>query len=131
MQRRNQNPFIRSIFLSIVTISCFMAPALVSYGQASKSASAPTAEQRADPLLKQMTLEEKIGQLNQGAGAMLGDAPPADDQIRKGLAGSILWVSEPAAINRIQKIAVEESRLHIPLFQCRGAMHAARLPARA
>jgi beta-glucosidase len=80
------------------------------------SANPQTAEQRADALLKQMTLVEKIGQLNQGAGAMLADAPPADDQIRKGLAGSILWVSEPAAINRIQKVAVEESRLHIPLL---------------
>ncbi len=83
-------------------------------------ASKPTAEQRADALLKQMTLEEKIGQLNQaGAFHLPGRAsglPSADEQVRKGLAGSVLWVSEPAAINRLQKIAVEESRLHIPLL---------------
>ena len=42
--------------------------------------------------------------------------PPAEEQVRKGLAGSVLWVSEPADINRFQKIAVEESRLHIPLL---------------
>jgi beta-glucosidase len=116
MPRRNQIHSTRSMFLSLLAISCFTMSGLIAHGQASKSANGQTAEQRADALLKQMTLEEKIGQLNQGAGAMLGDAPPADDQIRKGLAGSILWVSEPAAINRIQKIAVEESRLHIPLL---------------
>jgi beta-glucosidase len=75
-----------------------------------------TAEQRADALLKQMTVQEKIGQLNQAAGFFKPEAPPAEDQVRKGLAGSVLWVSEPAAINKLQKIAVQESRLHIPLL---------------
>jgi beta-glucosidase len=79
-----------------------------------------TAEQRADALLKQMTLEEKIGQLNQAGALQLpgrqSNVPPAEEQVRKGLAGSVLWVSEPAAINKLQKIAVEESRLHIPLL---------------
>ena len=79
-----------------------------------------TAEQRADALLKQMTVEEKIGQLNQAGALQLpgrdSSVPPAEEQVRKGLAGSVLWVSEPAAINKLQKIAVEESRLHIPLL---------------
>jgi beta-glucosidase len=75
-----------------------------------------TAEQRADALLKQMTLEEKIGQLNQAGGTFVKDGSSDEDLVRKGLAGSVLWVSEPAAINRLQKIAVEESRLHIPLL---------------
>jgi len=63
-----------------------------------------------------MTLEEKIGQLNQAAAFPLPDAPPPDEQVKKGLAGSVLWASDPAAINHYQKIAVEESRLHIPLL---------------
>jgi len=64
-----------------------------------------------------MTVEEKIGQLNQAAGGFpRPGAPPADEQVRKGLAGSVLWISEPAAINKMQKIAKEESRLHIPLL---------------
>lgn len=75
-----------------------------------------TAEQRADALLKQMTVEEKIGQLNQAAGFTLPGSPTAEDQVRKGLAGSVLWISEPAAINKMQKVAVEQSRLHIPLL---------------
>jgi beta-glucosidase len=114
-----QGPIRNSTAASILALLALsylsvLAPNVQAQGPA--SANPQTAEQRADALLKQMTLEEKIGQLNQGAGAMLGDAPPADEQIRKGLAGSILWVSEPAAINRMQKIAVEESRLHIPLL---------------
>jgi beta-glucosidase len=116
MQPRHQAQFTRSIFLSLLTISCFVMSVSLAQAQASKSANGKTAEQRADALLKQMTIEEKIGQLNQAGGFPLPGAPPADEQVRKGLAGSILWVSEPAAINRIQKIAVEESRLHIPLL---------------
>jgi beta-glucosidase len=75
-----------------------------------------TAEQRADALLKQMTVDEKIGQLNQAGGTFMREAPSDEELVRKGLAGSVLWVSEPAAINKLQKIAVEQSRLHIPLL---------------
>lgn len=109
----------KTYFLSLIAISCFVDKASVLHAQASKSTTGPTAEQRADALLKQMTLQEKIGQLNQAAGVTmvsLPDAPPAEEQVRKGLAGSVLWVTEPADINRFQKIAVEESRLHIPLL---------------
>ncbi len=115
MQRNSNTHRTRLVSLWVIAIVCvvFQAPTLQS--QASKSA-----EQRADALLKQMTLEEKIGQLNQAAGVplvVLPNAPAtAEEQVRKGLAGSVLWVSEPAEINRFQKIAVEESRLHIPLL---------------
>jgi beta-glucosidase len=72
---------------------------------------------RVGALLKSMTLEEKIGQLNQVGGvAFIPGAPKPEDVIRSGQAGSVLWVSDPAAINRLQKIAVEETRLHIPLI---------------
>src|SRR6516165_2224753 len=72
---------------------------------------------RIDDLLKQMTLEEKVGQLAQVGGvAFIPNAPKPEDEIRKGRAGSILWVSDPAAINKLQKVAVEESRLKIPLI---------------
>jgi beta-glucosidase len=64
-----------------------------------------------------MTLEEKIGQLAQVGGvAFLPDMPKPEEEIRNGRAGSVLWVSNPAAINTLQKIAVEESRLKIPLI---------------
>ena len=112
MLSRNETLLTRVLILLTSILVCGMAGAPSLQAQAPKL----TAEQRADALLKQMTLEEKIGQLNQAGGFALPGAPPAEEQVRKGMAGSVLWVSEPAAINKLQKIAVEESRLHIPLL---------------
>jgi beta-glucosidase len=70
--------------------------------------------QRADTLLKQMTLEEKLGQLNQ----LFAFGPPGsfDEAVSKGQLGSLLFVTDPAQINHYQHLAVEKSRLHIPLI---------------
>ncbi len=73
---------------------------------------------RADALLQQMTVEEKAGQLNQESGIIIRgfvDQKP-DDDIRQGRVGSILWLSKVKEINRLQHIAVEQSRLGIPLL---------------
>lgn len=70
--------------------------------------------QRANALLKQMTVEEKVGQLTQYF--KLGPNPGMEKQIAAGAVGSLLFVIDPAEINRLQKIAVEGSRLHIPLI---------------
>ena len=119
MPDRAQSSRSRLSFLSLVTIMLIAVAQFLS-GQAPSSGTSASAEQRADALLKQMTLEEKIGQLNQAGALQLpgrqSNVPPAEEQVRRGLAGSVLWVSEPAAINKLQKIAVEESRLHIPLL---------------
>ncbi len=73
--------------------------------------------QRADALLAKMTLEEKIGQMNQLFFFSQFQKPDSiNEQIRKGEIGSLLFVTDPAAINRFQKIAVTESRLKIPLI---------------
>ena len=72
---------------------------------------------KVEALLRRMTLEEKIGQLTQVGGlALLPTMPKPEEAIRKGHAGSILWISDPPTINRLQKIAMEESRLKIPLI---------------
>ncbi len=72
---------------------------------------------RVEALLGRMTLEEKVGQLYQVGGiAFIPGAPRADELARKGQAGSVLWLDDPAAINKLQKLAVEESRLKIPLI---------------
>ena len=73
---------------------------------------------RAASLLKQMTLEEKIGQLNLAPGVSLGGMITAgsDDDITHGRVGAILWLANPKEINRMQHLAVEKSRLHIPLL---------------
>ena len=82
---------------------------LVSCGQKS----------RIDSLLSEMTLEEKIGQLNQLTGDHFTGAEANSDQeqkIRDGQVGSMLNVSGAAKVRRMQKIAVEESRMGIPII---------------
>ena len=116
MQKSSQTHSTQSLLILLTALACFATAASVLQGQSAKPAAALTAEQRADALLKQMTLEEKIGQLNQAGGTYQKDAPSDEELVRKGSAGSVLWVSEPAEINRLQKVAVEESRLHIPLL---------------
>jgi len=80
---------------------------------------------RVNNLLRQMTLEEKIGQLTQ-LGQYIPDTVPIDDRVRRGQVGSILWLSDPAEINRLQHMAVEQSRLHIPLLFGLDVIHGFR-----
>ena len=70
--------------------------------------------QRVEDLLKQMTMEEKLGQMNQ----LFAFGPPAtfEEAVSKGQLGSLLFVTDPALINHFQHLAVEKSRLHIPLI---------------
>jgi beta-glucosidase len=74
----------------------------------------------AKDLLRQMTLEEKIAQLSQMPGFPIPEfvqqVGRPEDVVRKYGAGSVLWVSDPKEINRWQHIAVDESRLHIPII---------------
>ncbi|WP_161979040.1 glycoside hydrolase family 3 N-terminal domain-containing protein [Streptococcus sp. S784/96/1] len=102
-------------------------------------------EQKIQALLDKMTLEEKIGQLNQASVSIVGgfDVPFGEliemmtdgrlsqdefhkimatsekdyheEEIKQGLVGSMM-VQDPETSNRLQKIAVEESRLGIPLI---------------
>ena len=76
------------------------------------------AHRRAEALLKQMTVEEKAGQLNQASGIVIpGLAKEKPDAaIVKGQVGSVLWQFEVKDLNRLQHLAVEKSRLHIPLL---------------
>jgi beta-glucosidase len=83
-------------------------------------------EEKVNALLSKMTLEEKIGQLTQLPGAFFPGAAKPDERVRKGEGGSILWLTDPAAINRIQRVAVEESRLHIPILFGLDVIHGFR-----
>ncbi len=75
-----------------------------------------------DSLLARMTLEEKLGQLNQVPGVN----PAALTQLRQGRIGSFLNVTGAADTRRVQKIAVEETRLHIPLLLGLDVIHGYR-----
>ena len=78
-------------------------------------------EERVEALLQQMTLQEKIGQLNQLS--VGGFDPNAAGMMRAGMVGSILNECNPKVLNRYQKAAVEESRLGIPLIISRDVIH--------
>lgn len=82
--------------------------------------------ERVDALLAKMSLEEKIGQLNQVGGADFAPGPKAEDQIRAGGAGSVLWVNDTKRFNELQKIAVEESPSGIPLLFALDVIHGYR-----
>lgn len=81
-------------------------------------------ERRVDSLLALMTLEEKIGQMNQYSGFwdVTGPKPEGGSEakkyedLRKGLVGSMLNVTGAKEVMEVQKIAVEETRLGIPLL---------------
>ena len=74
-------------------------------------------EQRINSLLSQMTLAEKLGQLQQLDGEANGHFRPEHlDLARKGLLGSTLNVRGAQRTNELQRVAVNESRLKIPLL---------------
>ncbi len=81
-------------------------------------------EEKVDSLLSLMTLEEKVGQMNQYNGfwdvtgpiPKEGNAEIKYQHLRKGYIGSMLNVRGVEEVRKVQKIAVEESRLGIPLI---------------
>ncbi len=83
-------------------------------------------EPRVRALLAQMTLAEKIGQMHQ-VNASHGYAPDyLGEDLRAGRIGSVLNLVNVAAVNELQRIAVEESRLGIPLLVGRDVIHGFR-----
>jgi beta-glucosidase len=83
-----------------------------------------------DSILTLMTLEEKLGQLNQPGGPGPQTGPDAragtDDDVRAGRIGSFLSVHGAAHTRTLQRIAVEESRLRIPLMFGHDVIHGFR-----
>src|SRR5260370_27767168 len=74
-------------------------------------------ERRINALLAKMTLAEKLGQLQQLDGEANGNFRPEHlDLVRKGLLGSTLNVRGAARTNELQRIAMNESRLKIPIL---------------
>jgi beta-glucosidase len=99
-------------------LCCTVPSAIGSVACAQASPFSNEAKRKSEVLLKQMTLDEKVGQLNQAAGAELpglGGGKP-DELITQGEVGSILWLTDVKEINRLQHLAIEKSRLHIPIL---------------
>ncbi|HEV8187151.1 MAG TPA: beta-glucosidase BglX [Pyrinomonadaceae bacterium] len=95
----------------------FVLSSLLFSTSLTHSQRAPNVEQRVNALLAQMTLEEKLGQLQQLDGEGNGNFRPEHlDLIRKGLLGSNLNVRGAQRTNQVQRVAMNESRLKIPVL---------------
>ncbi|HYY79074.1 MAG TPA: beta-glucosidase BglX [Actinomycetes bacterium] len=88
--------------------------------QATRSPASQSVENRVTSLLDKMTLQEKLEQIQ-----LLPDFMVTDQEVQKGL-GSVLSVTDPVQINRLQHIAVEQSRLHIPMLFAFDTIHGFR-----
>jgi len=77
-------------------------------------------ERKVNRLVHRMTLQEKLEQLT-----LLPDFMVTDEEVRKGL-GSALSLTDPAKIRHYQEIAVNESRLHIPMLFAFDTIHGFR-----
>lgn len=103
--------------LSMLMFSC-------SNGQVSSYSNDTEINKKVEALLEQMTLEEKVGQMNQyngfwdvtGPGPTDGNAKLKYEHLKNGLVGSMLSVRGAKEVRAVQKIAVEETRLGIPLI---------------
>ena len=115
--------------VSFVFVVFFLSCSLPLPAQQPNSVPEELVTNRANDLLKQMTLDEKIAQLSQLPGAHVpgysSDEKP-EETIKKLGAGSVLWVSDPKDIDRLQHLAVEQSRLHIPILFGLDVIHGYR-----
>ena len=75
------------------------------------------------PILESMTVEEKIGQMSQFFGHTEHISEHLAFSIRQGRVGSILNEVRLDTVNELQRLAVEESRLGIPLLIGRDVIH--------
>ena len=106
-----------------VVTACFFISATLA-------AQKKTIDQRVDSVLKLMTLDEKIGQMNQYNGDWDATGPITKDgdkqnQIRKGMVGSMLNVTGVDHTRTLQELAMQ-SRLKIPLLFGQDVIHGYR-----
>ena len=118
---------MRQILASLCALALSL---IVTSAFAQSEFGSPEVERRIAALLRRMTVEEKVGQLVQySAGAPTGPGTGRADyrgQIAKGQVGSFLGLTGAAETNALQRIAVEHSRLGIPLIFALDVIHGYR-----
>ena len=120
--------FRASVVVAILALGSAVAAGVVAATQPSdEQALQPTrqpasqgVESRVNDLLSQMTLQEKLEQIQ-----LLPDFLVTDAEVRNGL-GSVLSVTDPQRIRELQRMAVEESRLKIPMLFAFDTIHGFR-----
>jgi beta-glucosidase len=106
--------------VSAALLACGIPLSPYLHSQASRPSLSKTGDDTAmrgfvSELLAKMTLDEKIGQMSQISYKEPSAVPP-EERVRKGQVGSFLFITDPVKIDRLQHIAVDETRLHIPLL---------------
>jgi beta-glucosidase len=117
-----------AIVATMVALSMLVAGAVVAATRSSdESALAPARhaadrgiERKVDRLLSQMTINEKLQQLQ-----LLSDGQITDADAKAGV-GSVFSLTDPAKINHFQHVAVDQSRLHIPILFAYDTIHGYR-----
>ena len=128
---------LRSTVVACSLMCCQPLPAQIPSPAAIRSPAAipsqltdANSERKLEALLQKMTLDEKVGQLVQySAGQPTGPGTGRtdyDDMIRKGEVGALFNITTAHDINAYQRIAVEQSRLHIPLLFGLDVIHGFR-----
>ena len=109
--------------LFLITFYFFVGAAALHAQNTAIKSSVQHVEVKVDSVLSLMTLEEKVGQMVQYNGSWDLTGPASDvnnkykeERLKKGLVGSMLNVLSPEATREAQKLAVENSRLGIPLL---------------
>lgn len=118
MRMKKLNSYILLISISFITLGCN------STKNSGNNELVDEIDIKVEELIKEMTLDEKIGQMNQYNGFMDFTGPTPQngfeavkyENIRKGLVGAMLNVHGVENVRAVQKIAVEETRLGIPLL---------------
>ncbi len=106
---------LRLVIVFVLLVACsVIAPA--------QQLSDQEIENRVNGLLRQMTIEEKAGQLTQ----LADRSPQTMDLIKQGKVGSLLGVLGAQQANEVQRVAVEQSRLKIPLILGYDVIHGYR-----
>ncbi|WP_255297519.1 glycoside hydrolase family 3 protein [Anaerophaga thermohalophila] len=95
-------------------------------GEAAQNQHSGDIEQKVQALLSEMTLEEKIGQMSQVDPGAFGGIENVKEAVRNGQIGSVLNLVGAREVNEIQRVAIEESRLGIPLIIGRDVIHGFR-----
>ena len=115
---------MRTQRLSLIMSVAIAALMTVSCSQQKTVADEATA--KADKMVARMTLDEKIGQMSQLDIGYFRDPEQLKQAIRDGRCGSLLNYLGTEQVNELQRIAVEESRLGIPLIIGRDVIHGYR-----
>jgi beta-glucosidase len=106
--------------LGVAVIGASVSIAANAVASSSATSARPSIESRIDSLLHRMTLTEKLEQMQ-----LLSDGQVTDADAQKGV-GGVFSLTDPETINHLQHVAVEQSRLHIPILFAFDTIHGFR-----